>query len=122
MSSMELPIDDIATCFRVHKLMSLGDITSAVDANYAKLIAFVKGHQRHYKTDNPHIAKLFHSVMDELFVRQVNGIELVVLQGTRIVVPLPARKSVTRELHNACLLYTSPSPRDRQKSRMPSSA
>ena len=25
-------------------------------------------------------------------------------------------------LHNICLLYTSPSPRDRQKSRMPSSA
>ena len=27
-----------------------------------------------------------------------------------------------RHLTNACLLYTSPSPRDRQKSRMPSSA
>ena len=26
------------------------------------------------------------------------------------------------EIHNGCLLYTSPSPRDRQKSRMPSSA
>ena len=26
------------------------------------------------------------------------------------------------EFHNVCLLYTSPSPRDRQKSRMPSSA
>ena len=26
------------------------------------------------------------------------------------------------ELNNNCLLYTSPSPRDRQKSRMPSSA
>ena len=26
------------------------------------------------------------------------------------------------EPHNICLLYTSPSPRDRQKSRMPSSA
>ena len=25
-------------------------------------------------------------------------------------------------IHNICLLYTSPSPRDRQKSRMPSSA
>ena len=35
--------------------------------------------------------------------------------GTRIFGP------VTRELRN-CLLYTSPSPRDRQKSRMPSSA
>ena len=28
----------------------------------------------------------------------------------------------TSELYNVCLLYTSPSPRDRQKSRMPSSA
>ena len=30
--------------------------------------------------------------------------------------------SVTPEHHEDCLLYTSPSPRDRQKSRMPSSA
>ena len=29
---------------------------------------------------------------------------------------------MTRHLYNICLLYTSPSPRDRQKSRMPSSA
>src|SRR5678810_191255 len=29
---------------------------------------------------------------------------------------------VTLEFSNTCLLYTSPSPRDRQKSRMPSSA
>ena len=27
-----------------------------------------------------------------------------------------------KDQHNSCLLYTSPSPRDRQKSRMPSSA
>ena len=27
-----------------------------------------------------------------------------------------------RQLYDTCLLYTSPSPRDRQKSRMPSSA
>ena len=29
---------------------------------------------------------------------------------------------LTLELFNACLLYTSPSPRDRTRSRMPSSA
>ena len=28
----------------------------------------------------------------------------------------------SNQLYNSCLLYTSPSPRDRQKSRMPSSA
>ena len=36
-----------------------------------------------------------------------------------------AKEAIERTLHNpitACLLYTSPSPRDRQKSRMPSSA
>ena len=31
-------------------------------------------------------------------------------------------RSVAAHLSHACLLYTSPSPRDRQKSRMPSSA
>ena len=31
-------------------------------------------------------------------------------------------KVTNTEWHNICLLYTSPSPRDRQKSRMPSSA
>ena len=31
-------------------------------------------------------------------------------------------QEVVDRFHNICLLYTSPSPRDRQKSRMPSSA
>ena len=38
-----------------------------------------------------------------------------------ILLPLVILKGLTSELV-ACLLYTSPSPRDRQKSRMPSSA
>ena len=36
-----------------------------------------------------------------------------------------SKEAIARELHARlwhCLLYTSPSPRDRQKSRMPSSA
>ena len=32
------------------------------------------------------------------------------------------QRRCTRDENKACLLYTSPSPRDRQKSRMPSSA
>ena len=31
-------------------------------------------------------------------------------------------RALERELREACLLYTSPSPRDRTRSRMPSSA
>ena len=37
-------------------------------------------------------------------------------------IPVPAPVQVDPDLVNNCLLYTSPSPRDRQKSRMPSSA
>ena len=35
---------------------------------------------------------------------------------------MPISYSSLIEEHNACLLYTSPSPRDRTRSRMPSSA
>ena len=98
---MELPIDDITTCFRVHKLMLLNDITSAVDADYTRLIAFVKGNQCFDKIGDRHIAKLFHDVMNELSVCMVDGTDLVILKGTRIVVPFPAHKFVIRELHNA---------------------
>ena len=33
-----------------------------------------------------------------------------------------SKMTVYRLVHNGCLLYTSPSPRDRTRSRMPSSA
>ena len=54
--------------------------------------------------------------------------------GTQNVANCPGLKQITRMgyvvtapmdftiITNGCLLYTSPSPRDRQKSRMPSSA
>ena len=47
--------------------------------------------------------------------------------GSRMVLRIDRGEEVLTQLHRAaeqegCLLYTSPSPRDRQKSRMPSSA
>ena len=41
---------------------------------------------------------------------------------TKIYLSIESKNEVTNVLNNICLLYTSPSPRDRQKSRMPSSA
>ena len=42
--------------------------------------------------------------------------------GAGDLVVFPAGMDCRWDVHKACLLYTSPSPRDRQKSRMPSSA
>ena len=54
--------------------------------------------------------------------RQVLG-DSAALRPAIVAVPLDlkSRAGITT-LANCCLLYTSPSPRDRQKSRMPSSA
>ena len=50
---------------------------------------------------------------DELFWRRIENLRRVALT---------AESFEFRLLYYNCLLYTSPSPRDRQKSRMPSSA
>ena len=41
---------------------------------------------------------------------------------TFVLFSKPFRRVNKTQMINTCLLYTSPSPRDRQKSRMPSSA
>ena len=43
-------------------------------------------------------------------------------RGERVAVYMEKNIEHVAALFGACLLYTSPSPRDRQKSRMPSSA
>ena len=50
-------------------------------------------------------------------VRESRVEKLVGAEGTQAI-----NSIAVLPLQNACLLYTSPSPRDRQKSRMPSSA
>ena len=47
---------------------------------------------------------------------QVQNVQQADISGPRELILIDAG------VENACLLYTSPSPRDRQKSRMPSSA
>ena len=42
--------------------------------------------------------------------------------GKKLGVAAPRWKLIDGELNISCLLYTSPSPRDRTRSRMPSSA
>ena len=53
--------------------------------------------------------------MDKLYSNTMSSYEKTVLKGEKY-----DQKALTHA--DICLLYTSPSPRDRQKSRMPSSA
>ena len=57
----------------------------------------------------------------------INNVSAEILYGDLIIRVSPQAMAkmeadFIHEMVHACLLYTSPSPRDRQKSRMPSSA
>ena len=56
--------------------------------------------------------------------RTTGGEMEAVEESRKIVMRIPSDGGgrIVIELSKDCLLYTSPSPRDRQKSRMPSSA
>ena len=56
------------------------------------------------------------------YISQDNEIKLVVIQSTGDTFSAGADLKALSNNIEPCLLYTSPSPRDRQKSRMPSSA
>ena len=50
-------------------------------------------------------------------------VQFTVAYGNRVGSgSIPFNSTITSNTPSSCLLYTSPSPRDRQKSRMPSSA
>ena len=48
--------------------------------------------------------------------------EVVIANNKNDAIEVALRNNPEAEVLNSCLLYTSPSPRDRTRSRMPSSA
>ena len=57
-----------------------------------------------------------------IVVKSLDDVHQAVLEETEATVLGAMPSENYFDLHYGCLLYTSPSPRDRQKSRMPSSA
>ena len=55
-------------------------------------------------------------------IKQINLIPLINIIFLMLIFFMLAGTITTIDPHKVCLLYTSPSPRDRTRSRMPSSA
>ena len=73
------------------------------------------------------ISPLIALMKDQVDALRANGIDAAFLNSTQtaseqVEVFRGVRAGIMRLLYVACLLYTSPSPRDRTRSRMPSSA
>ena len=73
-----------------------------------------------YCTSNPYVTRYQNGELVGEMVDQLSWFTTGDTWGRNH--PIEARKATPIETKQFCLLYTSPSPRDRQKSRMPSSA
>ena len=96
-----LEINTAISCLSQTSHPSIRVIYNTIDDDYRQLIKDVQ---------NGSSVSLYSRALKGNFESLSIMDDLVSLDSRRIVLPLP------------CLLYTSPSPRDRQKSRMPSSA
>ena len=70
------------------------------------------------------VAKIGSSDLDTSVLNEIEKVSKNVIASVDVAGYIIDKSDVTQEgtQYRACLLYTSPSPRDRQKSRMPSSA
>ena len=97
--------------------------TTAPDANLIELL-----HKRRAPTPNMKLKSGLQSGIMRYPREGVSAVPMTLADGTMVYVRTSPIESVSasddndRALSCSCLLYTSPSPRDRQKSRMPSSA
>ena len=90
--------------------------------------AYLEGYQRYPKGEKApiNLLKLGVSMVQigekDQGCKMINGVEEQYPEANQSVIQKAKYESQKFECNNHCLLYTSPSPRDRQKSRMPSSA
>ena len=96
-----------STLFYIFTLMEKAKPTQAFNTSKGQVISLEKG-------------KIPPQALDLEVV--VLGALMIDKKGVDEVIDILAPDVFYKEQHKHCLLYTSPSPRDRQKSRMPSSA
>ena len=76
-----------------------------------------------YSDDNPFTYEIKDIAIKNKATRDIDAVPYIVIDSSNNNLPMfPTANDNTITKEDDCLLYTSPSPRDRQKSRMPSSA
>ena len=108
---------------------SLTRMDPTLDEEYSETMKLIKSGKNATHITRSSKAYAYRRVIDQLCVKTYQEQDVLVYDGCRLVVPAHKREAILSLLYaghsgiaKTCLLYTSPSPRDRQKSRMPSSA
>ena len=121
-----------ATLFLIFPATTSAQTVNIPDANLREAIAEALGKAPNTRITADEMARLTHLEAHDADISDLTGLELATaLQEIRCnnnlisdISPLAglSRLRIIELRSNTCLLYTSPSPRDRTRSRMPSSA
>ena len=104
---------------RNYVLSRLRDLGKINENEYQTSIEEPISAEKHSRTNGlaaPHIAEMVRQQLIEQYGEDAYW------QGLNVYTTIRSRQQNKAQQALSCLLYTSPSPRDRQKSRMPSSA
>ena len=116
-------LDRILTGFDSEVLVNLGESFWLLPNSQIKIVQTQKKKQVHLL--NGSLKRVNSGNRTEFYVGGKKSTKPLLQKGEILSLtslPFDALKMETLEAPGTCLLYTSPSPRDRQKSRMPSSA
>ena len=105
---------------REEKELPLRTVAAFLDIDQAILSKVERGQRKPTRQQVVKLAEYFKVKENDLLVAWLSDKVVYELEDEEVA--LQALQMAEEKVAYTCLLYTSPSPRDRQKSRMPSSA
>ena len=94
-------IDTAIQCLRVRESSELADIADAIDENYNSIVQAIKTDAEFKYLPSHHPAQQLFSINTQLSLDKLGEVDVIMLDGSRIVVPRGARKNIIKELHRA---------------------
>ena len=94
-------IDTAMQCFRVRESNKLANIEEAIDENYNAIVQAIKTDPEFKHLPSHHPARQLLSISTQLSIDKLGETDMIMLDGSRILVPRGARKNIIKELHRA---------------------
>ena len=88
-------------CFRVRESNKLANIEEAIDENYNAIVQAIKTDPEFKHLPSHHPARQLLSISTQLSIDKLGETDMIMLDGSRILVPRGARKNIIKELHRA---------------------
>ena len=93
--------DTAIHCLQAKSSESLADIGLKRDEGYLQLLAAVRSGKDFASLPPCHAARKYKSISDQISITSLDGSDIAMLDGSRIIVPQPAQRKVLQELHRS---------------------